>query len=204
MESFSVRNLRNCVWNMYESVWKLGNCPHPPQKSSFKVNLISQGGRPSNINQIAAKLLINLSFFSTFCNWQIAHEGRWSPLTLTFWRFCPPIQVVSPVLWDCGWFYPSPWCSPLYRVLLSATISIMVTSALPYCSQRWLSKVVKIQHWGKDSMQHWGESNQQNHCRFILYKKRTLLNKVKESTIFWSQFVNKYETIVNIPGMPTH
>ena len=145
MESFSVRNLRNCVWNMYESVWKLGNCPHPPQKSSFKVNLISQGGRPSNINQIAAKLLINLSFFSTFCNWQIAHEGRWSPLTLTFWRFCPPIQVVSPVLWDCGWFYPSPRCSPLYRVLLSATISIMVTSALPYCSQRWLSKVVKIQ-----------------------------------------------------------
>ena len=30
----------------------------------------------------------------------------------------------------------SPRCSPVYRALLSATISIMVTSAIPYCSQR--------------------------------------------------------------------
>ena len=37
-------------------------------------------------------------------------------------------------------------CSPVYKALLSATISIMVTSSSPECSLRWLSKVVKIQH----------------------------------------------------------
>ena len=47
-------------------------------------------------------------------------------------------------------------CSPVYKALLSATISIMVTSSSPECSLRWLSKVVKIQHcnWIEKIQQH--------------------------------------------------
>ena len=178
---------------MCHSVWKLGNYPHPPQNSSFKVNLISQGGRPSNINQIAAKLLINLSFFSTFCNWKIAREGvdkGFPPLALTFYvklslltsknaQLGPSVEVVSAVLWDCAWFYPSSRCSPLYRVLLAATISIMVTSAIPYCSQRWLSKVVKIQC-------NIGEKIQSN-IRENKISKITLLSKCLHCTFIFQK-----------------
>ena len=70
----------------------------------------------------------------------------------------------------------------VYRVLLSPTISIMVTSALPYCSQRWLSKVVKIQcNIGENKISKITPPSKCFHWRFI-FKSGTLYFKVEEST----------------------